>query len=116
MPCIEITNDDFDDLHHALGRPDLDTLLVGECYRNYYATEAGSEWAVRAEQTGFWDLITRVGASMVTYRVNADGKSALADWLYLAKAPSGAQRSELSRSAPDEPLPNPPPPAPRGEA
>lgn len=23
MPCIEITNADFDDMHHALGRPDL---------------------------------------------------------------------------------------------
>lgn len=29
---------------------------------------------------------------------------------------SGGRRSELSRSAPDEPLPNPPPPAPGGEA
>ncbi|MCR5876964.1 hypothetical protein [Phenylobacterium sp. J367] len=83
MPCIEITDADFDDLHHALGRPDLSTLREGECYRNFYATERGSEWAKRAEASGLWDLITGSEARMVTYRVNADGKSALEDWLSL---------------------------------
>lgn len=83
MACFEITEDDFDDLHHALGRPDLATLQRGECYRNYYATEEDSAWAKRAEASGLWDRITRVGTSLVTYRVNGDGKSALADWLRL---------------------------------
>lgn len=83
MACIEITEADFDDLHHALGRPDLATLLAGRNYRNYYATEAGSGWAAHAEALGMWDRITRDGAGIVTYRVNADGKSALADWLKL---------------------------------
>ena len=83
MACIEITDEDFDDMHHALGRPDLETLREGECYRNFYATEAGSPWAVRAEETGLWDRITRKNAPLVTYRVNGDGKSFLADWLEL---------------------------------
>lgn len=83
MPCIEITEADFDDMHHALGRPDLATLIEGENYRNYYATEAGSTWAKRAEASGLWDRITRDGAGIVAYRVNSDGKSMLADWLRL---------------------------------
>lgn len=87
MSCFEITEDDFDDMHHALGRPDIETLLDGDCYRNYYATEAGSPWALRAEQTGLWDRITRQGESLATYRVNGDGKSVLADWLSLKSRP-----------------------------
>lgn len=83
MTCVEITAEDFDDMHHALGRPDLETLLEGENYRNFYATEAGSSWARHAETLGVWDRITREGAHLVTYRLNGDGKSALADWLKL---------------------------------
>lgn len=83
MACVEITPDDFDDMHHALGRPDLAMLREGGNYRNFYATEANSAWAQRAESLGFWDRITHAGHSVVTYRVNSDGKSALADWLSL---------------------------------
>lgn len=86
MACIEITPDDFDDMHHALGRPDLPKLLAGEHYRNFYAVEAGSPWARHAEALGMWDRITRGGERIVTYRLNDDGKSALADWLRLQNA------------------------------
>lgn len=89
MPCVEITPEDFDDMHHALGRPDLATLEEGENYRNYYATEAGSPWAQHAEALGMWDRITRDGAGLVTYRLNADGKSALQDWLKLKDTDHG---------------------------
>lgn len=98
MACIEITPDDFDDLHHALGRPDLATLLSGKNYRNYYATEAGSPWAQHAETLGMWERITRGTNGLVTYRVNADGKSALADWLRLAPTPS--RPTDVSDKAP----------------
>ena len=87
MSCVELTEDDFDDLHHALGRPDLARLRAGKHYRNFYATDAGSPWAVRAESLGLWERITRDGERVVTYRVNDDGKSVLADWLEL-KEPS----------------------------
>jgi len=86
MACVEITPEDFDDMHHALGRPDLETLLEGENYRNYFATEAGGAWAAHAEALGVWDRITREGSGIVTYRLNADGKTALADWLSLRSA------------------------------
>jgi hypothetical protein len=86
MACTEITPDDFDDMHHALGRPDLETLLEGENYRNFYATEAGSAWAQRAESMGMWDRVWHQRSGIVTYRLNGDGKSALADWLRLQQA------------------------------
>jgi hypothetical protein len=87
MACIEITADDFDDMHHALGRPDLAALTAGQNSRNFFATESGSSWAQHAEALGLWDRITRQGrGGIVTYRVNADGKSALADWLKLREA------------------------------
>jgi hypothetical protein len=107
MACFEITPDDFDDMHHALGRPDLATLLEGENYRNFFATEAGSTWSVHAETLGMWDRITREGVGIVTYRVNADGKSALADWLRLREMDAG--RPDAVTSSPNERSPRTPP-------
>lgn len=95
MACVEITDADFDDMHHALGRPDLATLLEGENYRNFYATEADSPWASHAEALGMWDRITREGVDIVTYRLNGDGKSALADWLRL-QSPSSPHLTSAS--------------------
>ena len=115
MACVEITPDDFDDMHHAMGRPDLATLLEGENYRNYFATEAGSAWAVHAEALGVWERITREGAGIITYRLNADGKSALADWLSLqipAENSAGvraiSEQGSPSRDAPNPQLPSNP--------
>ena len=84
MACIEITEGDFDDMHHALGRPDLATLRAGEHDRNYYCVAVGSPWARHAESLGLWTLarVVNSGADAI-YTVNEDGRSALADWLSL---------------------------------
>ncbi len=90
MPCVEITDADFDDMHHALGRPDVEKLVVGECYRNCFIVEIGSDTARRFEQTGFWTLTWRVnGDRDGVFVVNNDGKSALADWLRLRSQHQG---------------------------
>lgn len=102
MACIEITEADFDDLHHALGRPDLETLLEGENYRNFYATEEDSPWAQRAEMLGLWDRIPRRGSRLVTYRVNGDGKSALADWLTLRALADAGAEGDVTATGGDE--------------
>jgi len=83
MSCVEINDADFDDMHHALGRPSFSILSAGGHYRNFYATETGSEWAQRAEQTGFWTKLSSDGERLAVYRVNSDGKAALADWISL---------------------------------
>lgn len=84
MACIEITDADFDDVHHALGRPDLLTLQEGENYRNHYCVEIDSDTARRFDLIGFWTLARRINDGRDgVYVVNADGKSALADWLTL---------------------------------
>lgn len=70
---------DFDDMHHALGRPkraDRDT------YRNYYCCEAGSETALRFEALGWWDFVRTINdGNDAIYTVNGAGKAALAEWL-----------------------------------
>lgn len=92
MSCVEITDADFDDMHHALGRPSLNVLALGGHYRNFYATEAGSDWALRAERTGFWVKLSTDGERLAVYRVNNDGMSALADWLSLKTGDEDVRR------------------------
>lgn len=91
MACVEITDADFDDMHHALGRPSWSVLALGGHYRNFYAIEAGSDWAQRAEQTGFWAKISSDGDRLAVYAVNEDGKSALSDWLALQAQHQGGE-------------------------
>jgi hypothetical protein len=76
---IAPTDEDFDDMHHALGRP---ATLDGEPYRNHFVTETLGPTARRFEALGFWTftrLMNRTRDSV--YRVNDAGKAALADWL-----------------------------------
>ena len=76
---IEATAEDYDDMLHALGRPDD---AHAETYRNYYATERGSDIAERFTQSGWWDFRGHMNdGSDAIYSVNKAGRDALAKWL-----------------------------------
>lgn len=78
------TDADYDDMHHALGRPkraDADT------YRNYYCIEVGSAGAKRFEALGWWDFVCTINARDAIYSVNGSGKQALAGWMATDSAP-----------------------------
>jgi hypothetical protein len=46
-PMTDLTDEDFDDMHHAIGRRSIEGA-----YRNYYCTPTGSHTAKRFEATG----------------------------------------------------------------
>lgn len=77
---VEQANDeDYDDMHHALGRPKRANT---DTYRNYYCLKADSDGAQRFEAIGFWDLITFINDGRdAIYSVNGAGKEALDKWL-----------------------------------
>lgn len=83
MACFELTNDDFDDMHHALGRP---KNVFASSYRNFFCADVGSPSAERlssvADATGFWRESRRInnGRSII-FEVTDIGRDALADWL-----------------------------------
>ena len=73
------TDEDYDDMHHALGRP---INPAQETYRNYYCCSAETEQPKRFEDLGWWDFVTTInnGRNSI-YSVNGAGKQALAEWL-----------------------------------
>lgn len=78
-PSIEPTEADYDDMHHALGRPkraDADT------YRNYYCVPVGTDTERRFNALGWWDFSHTIndGRSAI-YSVNGAGKAALDKWI-----------------------------------
>jgi hypothetical protein len=73
------TDNDFDDMHHALGRP---KSSAEETYRNNYCCETGSATAQRFETLGLWDFVRLINDGRDTiYCVNGAGKEALARWM-----------------------------------
>lgn len=79
MIDIEPNDDDFDDMHHALGRP---KASKGDTYRNYYCCPAGGMTAQRFEALGCWDFGRYIndGADAI-YHVNGVGKQKLGEWM-----------------------------------
>ena len=74
-----VLDEDYDDMHHALGRP---VLASSATYRNYYCIGKGSDTAKRFESLGFWDFITTINAGRdAIYSVNGAGRAALGKWL-----------------------------------
>jgi hypothetical protein len=79
--AVEITPADFDDMHHALGRPDA-VGARAKTYRNYYCIPVGSITAERFEALGVWSLARTINDGKdAIYCVTPDGRAALADWL-----------------------------------
>ena len=90
----DLTADDYDDMHHAIGRKGIKSA-----FRNNYCTETGSATAKRFEATGCWDLRTTInGGRDSIYSVNMKGLAALEKWLQsrAAVASSTASSSALS--------------------
>ena len=72
-----LTADDFDDMHHAIGRKGIE-----HAYRNYYCTEAGGKVAQRFEETECWNLMRKINDGRdAIYSVNMHGIRLLREWL-----------------------------------
>jgi len=73
------TGDDFDDMHHALGRPDGRHV---QPYRNRYCTDTDGSTARRFEALGLWRRIGLINAgAMAMFEVNERGRELLMAWL-----------------------------------
>ena len=73
------TDEDFDDMHHALGRP---KNAHARTYRNNFVCEAGGACATRFTNLGWWTLERKINNGRdAVFSVNADGRDALAIWL-----------------------------------
>lgn len=76
---IEPTEADYDDMHHALGRPRSPRF---DTYRNHYCLPSGTAQQARFEALGWWDFCRTINDGRdAVYSVNGAGKQALADWL-----------------------------------
>ena len=74
------TEEDYDDMHHALGRP---ARRTSETYRNHYCAPINHPMVERFERLGWWDRGRECSnnGELVFYHVNGAGKEALAKWL-----------------------------------
>lgn len=78
------TDEDMDDIHHALGRPKK-YAAGNETFRNHFVVSDTSECSARFAALGLWDKRgTMNDGRDAVWCVNDKGKAALAAWL---KAP-----------------------------
>lgn len=85
----EPTEDDFDDMHHALGRPVAADKI--ECaYRNHYCVGVDTKASERFAALGWWEKRGTInGGRDAMWSVNDAGKKALAKWMEVrAKEPT----------------------------
>ena len=79
MTDIELTDADYDDMHHALGRPDD---AWADTYRNYYCTGKDTPIANRFRQLGVWNELHTINDGRDSiFAVNNGGRAMMADWL-----------------------------------
>lgn len=73
------TASDYDDMYHAIGRPEVP---LHETYRNYFIVDAHSVKAKRFEDLGWWELqgYSNDGRDAV-YSINVAGREALQEWM-----------------------------------
>lgn len=69
---------DFDDMHHALGRPVGPHVVP---YRNYFATNTGGPDALRFEDTGLWIKGQGVPGGLTYYHVSEEGIRCVMAWI-----------------------------------
>lgn len=87
-PRLTLTDEDFSDMHHALGYP---VRANSSTYRNYYCCQADSITAKRFEATNCWDFSHHInGGKDAIYSVNGLGKEKLAEWINKQQAASAA--------------------------
>lgn len=81
------TEEDFDDMHHALGRPDGPHV---EPYRNRYICEADGPQAARFLALGLWDKAgTMNGGRDGIYQVTLEGRAQVMAWLVASQRAKG---------------------------
>jgi hypothetical protein len=74
-----LTDEDYDDMHHAIGRP---KGSLKESYRNYYCTTAGGPQARNFEASPYWDFARFINDGRdAIYIVSMKGAAALEKWL-----------------------------------
>lgn len=76
---IALPDPNFDNMHHALGRPFHDEIH-GETYRNYFAAGPDSETAERMAASPHW-TDGNIGGSCVFFHVTEQGKAALSEYI-----------------------------------
>lgn len=91
------TDDDYDDMHHALGRPERTGV---DTFRNYYCCETDGPTYQRFEQLGWWDFVRFIndGTSAI-FCVNGAGTAALASWM---NRPARTTTAPVGRSSQQE--------------
>lgn len=83
---MNATDEDYDDMHHALGRP---RTARQETHRNYYSVGVDSATATRFHTLGWWNLRCTInGGRDGIFEVNHRGLDALEHWL---KTPKGQE-------------------------
>lgn len=80
------TDADFDNMHHALGRPDGPHVTP---YRNYFAIDADSPTAQRFEALGLWLKGRQIGGGLVAYHVTDEGQRLTMTWMTKRQAAQG---------------------------
>lgn len=81
------TDEDFDDMHHALGRPDGPHVTP---YRNFYSCAADGPSAKRFDALGLWDMGRPINEGRdAVYRVSAEGQRLLMVWLVARQRAAG---------------------------
>jgi len=83
-PALDPTDEDYDDMLHAMGQPKLP--IFDEVYRNYYCCAADSDQSRRFEALGCWDFVRYINEHRgdlkdAIYEVNGMGKQALERWM-----------------------------------
>ena len=79
MTDLQPTADDFDDMLHALGRPET---VNEEFRRNSFCCEVGSPTETRFKALGCWSFSRTINDGRdAVWRVNAVGLAALGDYL-----------------------------------
>jgi hypothetical protein len=82
------TDEDYDHMHHALGRPAGSWVKP---YRNYFVCEAGGADAKRFDELGsYWQLAGLInGDRDAVYRVMPEGQRNVMAWLAIRDRASG---------------------------
>lgn len=88
------TDEDFDDMHHALGRPDGPHV---EPYRNRYVVGIDSPTAERFLALGLWRLDCKINHGRDgVFSVTPDGYWACMRWLLAKQRADGLRRWTVS--------------------
>lgn len=91
---LKPTDDDFDDMHHALGRPEGPHAPPR---RNYYVVGVNSDTAQRFALLGFWRLVGKMNEGRDgVFKVTDEGIALTMHWVAESQRKAGLRRYEVS--------------------